>query len=58
MSPQEDKTFWKCGNCGFTLEAPNPPKSCPECRQECEFKNITCYLPECGGPGSIDPRLK
>ncbi len=58
MSQPEDKTFWKCGNCGFTQEAPSPPKSCPACRQECEFKNVTCYLPECGGPGQVDPRLK
>jgi hypothetical protein len=24
---------------------------------KCEFKNVTCYTPECGGPGNIDPRL-
>ncbi|MGD0827215.1 MAG: rubredoxin-like domain-containing protein [Desulfobaccales bacterium] len=57
MSQQEAKTFWKCSKCGFTIEAPKPPRSCPTCRQECEFKDTTCYLPECGGPGNIDPRL-
>ena len=49
MSQPEEKTFWKCGHCGFTVEGDNPPKTCPSCRQECEFKNVTCYLPECGG---------
>ncbi len=58
MNQPESRTFWKCGTCGYTLEATTPPKTCPECRQECEFKDITCYLPECGGPGQVDPRLK
>jgi len=58
MSQQEAKTFWKCSKCGLTLEAPQPPQSYPTCRQECEFKDVSCYLPECGGPGNLDPRLK
>jgi rubrerythrin len=58
MSQAEQKNFWKCGHCGFTVEGDNPPKTCPSCQQECEFKNVTCYLPECGGPGHTDPRLK
>ena len=58
MSTPEEKTFWKCGHCGFTVEGDHPPKNCPSCQQECEFKNVTCYLPECGGPGHADPRLK
>ena len=58
MSQTEKKTHWKCGTCGYTLEAATPPKTCPECRQECEFKDVTCYIPECGGPGQVDPRLK
>jgi rubrerythrin len=58
MSQTEMKTQWKCGTCGYTLEAATPPKICPECRQECEFKNVTCYIPGCGGPGQVDPRLK
>ena len=51
------QTFWKCSKCGHTLEAPAPPENCPECREACEFKDVTCYLPECGGPGQTDPRL-
>lgn len=58
MSQPEARTFWNCGHCGFTLEAANPPKTCPTCRQECEFKDVSCDLPECGGPGHVDPRLK
>lgn len=54
---QDIDTFWKCGNCGNTLQAPNPPEICPSCNEKCLFKNVTCYTPECGGPGKIDPRL-
>ncbi len=50
-------TYWKCGNCGFLLTAASPPNECPGCKEKCEFKNVTCYTPECGGPGNIDPQL-
>jgi len=50
-------TYWKCGDCGFLLTAASPPETCPNCSKKCEFKNVTCYTPECGGPGNIDPRL-
>ena len=48
---------WKCSNCGYTLQATSPPEPCPNCHEKCEFLDVTCYIPECGGPGSIDPRL-
>ena len=57
MTAKEEKIFWKCSKCGFSLEAPTPPKVCPECKEACEFKNVTCYLPDCGGPGNPDSRL-
>lgn len=57
ICPQCGMTFWKCGNCGFRITAGSPPETCPNCKQKCEFVNITCYTPECGGPGNIDPRL-
>jgi rubredoxin len=48
---------WKCGKCKFMFTAPSLPEHCPECGEKCDFLNITCYTPECGGPGNIDPRL-
>lgn len=50
-------TYWKCGACGYLVTAAMPPAVCPECNDSCGFKNVTCYTPECGGPGNIDPRL-
>ncbi len=57
MCPDFSLTFWKCSDCGYTITAPAPPELCPECQKECIFRNITCYTPDCGGPGNIDPRL-
>ena len=50
---------WKCSNCGYQLSGDAPPTQCPQCKEKCEFKDITCYIPECGGPdsGNTDPRL-
>ena len=53
----KDDVSRKCPKCGFTLTQPKPPEQCPECKETCEFKNVTCYLPECGGVGNMDPRL-
>jgi rubrerythrin len=50
-------THWKCGECSFTFSAATPPEECPDCGEKCDFKNITCYTPDCGGPGNIDSRL-
>jgi rubredoxin len=47
---------WKCGNCGYTFEAEQPPNECPACKQVCEFLNNTCYTPDCAVQG-IDPRI-
>ena len=33
------------------------PDACPQCGEKCNFLNVTCYTPECGGPGHVDPRL-
>lgn len=51
--PECGKTFWKCGECGFILQAETFPEQCPSCLKKCEFRNVTCYTPECGGPGDI-----
>ena len=43
---------WKCNHCGNTTEANTPPETCPACKEKCEFLDVSCYIPECGGPGS------
>ncbi len=57
ICPDCGLTYWKCGKCGFTITAVQPPDVCPECGEQCTYNNITCYTPDCGGPGHIDPRL-
>jgi rubrerythrin len=57
ICPKCGLTYWKCGHCGFLITASKAPVTCPQCGQKCEFRNVTCYLPECGGPGHVDPRL-
>jgi DNA-directed RNA polymerase subunit RPC12/RpoP len=53
----EQDPFWKCGGCGRIVQAQTPPAQCPGCGEVCDFRNITCYEPECGGPGNIDGKL-
>lgn len=43
---------WKCNNCGNTLDVQAPPETCPSCKQNCEFVDVSCYIPECGGQDS------
>ena len=57
ICPQCSLTFWKCGDCGYLHKAAMPPEECPSCKKKCEFRNVSCYTPECGGPGHFDPRL-
>lgn len=54
---EEIQTWWKCSNCGYTLQASAPPEVCPSCNENCAFIDATCYTPECGGPGNIDPQI-
>jgi rubredoxin len=53
------KNSWKCNQCGYILRENTPPSKCPSCQKECTFIDVTCYTPDCGGPGSgnIDPQL-
>ncbi|HNW31022.1 MAG TPA: hypothetical protein PKN50_21275 [Spirochaetota bacterium] len=53
----KNEYWWKCSMCGYTLQAPVPPGSCPSCKETCAFTDVTCYTPECGGEGKIDNRL-
>ncbi len=43
---------WKCNNCGNTVDLMSPPETCPSCKEKCEFVDVSCYIPECGGPES------
>ena len=58
MTQRESQTSWKCSDCGLIVQAEKPPEICPSCKGRCEFIDVSCYLPDCGGPGNIDPRLK
>lgn len=59
MSEVTIQTTWKCSKCGYTFTAVKPEETCPECKEKCEFIDVSCYTPDCGGPGSgnSDPRL-
>ncbi len=51
--------IWKCNDCGNTLDVFSPPEICPSCKKKCEFIDVSCYIPDCGGAGSgrIDPTI-
>jgi rubrerythrin len=57
ICPKCGLTYWKCGKCGYLITAAIPPNKCPSCKETCDFHNVTCYTPECGGPGNVDPKL-
>jgi rubredoxin len=50
-------TQWQCSNCNYTFGSDTVPERCPSCSQVCTFRDVTCYIPNCGGPSNIDPRL-
>jgi CRP/FNR family cyclic AMP-dependent transcriptional regulator len=50
-------THWMCTNCGYFITGAAPPNRCPSCNLPCQFNNVTCYRPECGGEDNIDPLL-
>ncbi|MCX8126811.1 MAG: hypothetical protein N3E40_06735, partial [Dehalococcoidia bacterium] len=50
-------THWMCTKCGYLITAETPPDRCPSCHVPCQFNNVTCYYPECGGEENIDPIL-
>jgi rubredoxin len=49
--------FWLCSECNYVLKADTPPEVCPNCNQKCVFTDVTCYIPECGGPDNFDSKL-
>jgi rubredoxin len=48
---------WQCEKCGYIFEADAPLDQCPSCKETCTFRDATCYTPDCGGLGNIDPQL-
>jgi len=48
---------WKCNNCGYTFDIETPPDECPSCKEKCTFVDATCYTPDCGGQGTINPDI-
>jgi len=57
ICPNCGLTYWKCSSCGFLITAIKPPDMYPECNGVCNFIDVTCYSPDCGGTRRIDPRL-
>ena len=57
ICPNCGLAYWKCAKCGFLVTALTPPGACPVCAENCAFVNVTCYTPDCGGPGNFDPRF-
>jgi rubredoxin len=49
--------YWMCNECNYVFKAETPPETCPGCHAKCTFMNVSCYIPECGGPGRYDPKL-
>ncbi|MBB6698721.1 rubrerythrin [Clostridium algidicarnis] len=39
---REEKTFWKCINCGFIIESQEAPKVCPSCDHPQEYFELYC----------------
>ncbi|MDO8634796.1 MAG: hypothetical protein Q7R34_00935 [Dehalococcoidia bacterium] len=50
-------SWWMCDTCSYVFEAEEPPESCPQCQAKCVYSEVTCYVPECGGPDHIDVKL-
>ncbi len=46
-------TSWKCGNCGYQFEAKEPYEKCPSCDKECEFIDVTNYVPKMDRSGRV-----
>ncbi|MDD4923780.1 MAG: hypothetical protein PHF74_02950 [Dehalococcoidales bacterium] len=49
--------WWMCSECDYVLQAELPPEKCPSCHAECIFSDVTCYIPQCGGPGRLDMKM-
>jgi len=50
-------THLQCSNCDYILSSDTIPDECPSCQKKCTFNDVTCYRPDCGGPGNIDEKV-
>ena len=50
-------SWWMCDRCSYTFESVESPELCPQCHEKCVYSDVTCYVPECGGPDHIDVKL-
>lgn len=59
LTGRKEMAVFKCNKCGNTIDVVTPPEKCPSCKQSCEFVDVSCYIPECGGAGSgnINPQV-
>jgi len=39
---REEKVLWKCGNCGYILEAKEAPDVCPACKHPISYFQLFC----------------
>lgn len=49
--------WWMCSECENIFQAEKAPEKCPNCDRKCTFVDVSCYIPECGGPDNLDVRL-
>ena len=50
-------SYWMCMECDYVFEAGTPGEECPSCHAKCVFADVTCYIPDCGGPEHLDTQL-
>jgi rubredoxin len=53
----DNKTWWICSECDYVIHADTQPEECPHCKKKCLFSDVTCYIPDCGGPNNLDMQL-
>jgi len=54
---EELTNWWMCSDCQYVFKSKEVPETCPGCKNKCTFSDVSCYIPECGGPENLDMRL-
>ena len=50
-------SYWMCTVCDYVFESEAPTEECPSCGGKCVFADVSCYIPECGGPDNLNQEL-